>query len=173
MLKEEDLSVTSFEEIESERVDILEAENAVMTKQVQDLTEQLSSARSTNRSLEVTISTMQINQTELLALIRSLRADNESLKKNFEKLKKQVLSNVNGASVEATLTTELARCEARLETSFTEENTDSFEHIGSSNELTDDETESLSRDSPANEFVDRNPASLPLNEKCEDLAVSR
>ena len=192
MLKEEDLSVASFEEIESERVDSLEAEIAVKTKQIQNLNEQLSCARNTIQSLESTINTMQINQTELKGIIRSLRAENESWKKNFEKLKNQVLANGDVAVLEelaedaiddstkhdedVTITSAITEgsptkptC-AEMNASSTEENTDSFEHIGSGNDLTDDEADS-------DEFTEGKPRSSshspPLSDKCEDLVVSR
>ena len=169
-LKEEDLSIASFEEIESE--------------QIQNLNEQLSCARNTIQSLESTINTMQINQTELQVIIRSLRAENESLKKNFEKLKKHILTNGDTVGVEelpndpmnddntSTLTecnTNQPTC-AETNASSTEENTDSYEHIGSGNDLTDDEADS-------DEFIERKPRSgspsPPLSDKCEDLVVSR
>ena len=181
MLKEEDLSIASFDEIESERVESLEAELAIKTKVIQSLTEQLSCARNTIHGLESTISTMQINQNELLGIIRSVKAENESLKRNFEKLKHKVLSNGTVAAEddladaaadfdeEITMTSTLAECKptfAEMNASFTEENTDSFEHIGS----TDDEADS-------DEFNDgkagSNSASPPLSDKCEDLVVSR
>ena len=188
MLKEEDLSIASFEEIESERVECLEAENAVKAKQIQILSEQLSCARSTIQSLESTINTMQINQTELKGIIRSLRAENESLKKNFEKLKNQVLANGDVAAIEVladdstkggegmTISSALTECSpikptcTEMNASSTEENTDSFEHIGSGNDLTDDEADS-------DEFTEGKPRSSspspPLSDKCEDLVVSR
>lgn len=184
VLKEEDLSIASFEEIESERVESLEAENTIKTKQIQNLNEQLSCARNTIQSLESTINTMQINQTELQGIIRSLRAENESLKKNFEKLKTQVLANGDAVAVEELpnastnddITCVLTECStikptcAETNASSTEENTDSFEHIGSGNDLTDDEADS-------DEFTERKPRSgspsPPLSDKCEDLVVSR
>lgn len=184
VLKEEDLSITSFDEIESERVESLEAENTIKTKQIQNLNEQLSCARSTIQSLESTINTMQINQTELQAIIRSLRAENESLKKNFEKLKNQVLATGNAVGVEEPpnaptndgLGNSLTECItikptcSETNASSTEENTDSYEHIGSGNDLTDDEADS-------DEFIERKPRSgspsPPLSDKCEDLVVSR
>lgn len=185
VLKEEDLSVTSFEDIESERVDSLEAETAIKSKQIQNLNEQLSCARNTIHSLESTINTMQINQTELQTIIRSLRAENESLKKNFDKLKDQVLSNGDVAAVEqaadasndekdiAAITsalTEGSTIKPETNASSNEENTDSFEHIGSGNDLTDDEADS-------DEFIEGKPrsssASPPLSDKCEDMVVSR
>ena len=187
MLKEEDLSVTSFEDIESERVDSLEAELAIKTRQIQNLTEQLSCARNTIHGLESTINTMQINQSELKGIIRSLRAENESLTRNFEKLKNQVLSNGDVVAAEessdtaddkaVTITSALSECSTIKPTSSTErnassteENTDSFEHIGSGNDLTDDEADS-------DEFTEGKPrtgsGSPPLSDKCEDLVVSR
>ena len=188
MLKEEDLSIASFEDIESERVESLEADNAAKTKQIQNLSEQLSWARNTIQSLESTINTMQINQTELKGIIRSLRAENESLKKNFEKLKNQVLANGDVAAVEEvagdstrddediTITSALTECSpikptcSEMNASSNEENTDSFEHIGSGNDLTDDEADS-------DEFTEGKPRSSspspPLSDKCEDLVVSR
>lgn len=185
VLKEEDLSITSFDEIESERVESLEAENTIKTKQIQNLNEQLSCARSTIQSLESTINTMQINQTELQAIIRSLRAENESLKKNFEKLKNQVLATGNAvggveeppnAPTNDGLANSLTECNtikptcSETNASSTEENTDSYEHIGSGNDLTDDEADS-------DEFIERKPRSdspsPPLSDKCEDLVVSR
>jgi len=185
VLREEDLSIASFEEIESEKVDTLEAEIAIKTKQIQNLNEQLSSARNTIHSLESTISTMQMNQTELLGIIRSLRAENDSLKRNFEKLKDKVLANGDVATVDdlveaaaeedegITFTSGLSEDKptcTEMNASFTEENTDSFEHIGSGNDLTDDEADS-------DEFIERKPQSSgtspPLSDKCEDLVVSR
>ncbi|XP_078370513.1 TBC1 domain family member 1-like [Oculina patagonica] len=188
VLKEEDLSIASFEEIESERVDSLEADLTIKTKQIQNLSEQLSCARNTIQSLESTINTMQINQSELKGIIRSLRAENESLKKNFEKLKNQVLANGDVAAVEElagdstkddddiTITNALTECSPikptcnEMNASSTEENTDSFEHIGSGNDLTDDEADS-------DEFTEGKPRSTspspPLSDKCEDLVVSR
>lgn len=186
MLKEEDLSVASFDEIESERVDSLEAEIAVKTKQIQILNEQLSCARNTIHGLESTISTMQMNQRDLHDIIRSLRAENDSLKNNFEKLKNKVLANGDIVTVDEladaaanddegiTFTSTVSECKPTCSTemnaSFTEENTDSFEHIGSGNDLTDDEADS-------DEFNERKPrsssASPPLSDKCEDMAVSR
>ena len=183
MLKEEDLSVASFEDIESERVESLEADIAIKTKQIQILNEQLSCARNTIHGLESTISTMQINQTELLAFIRSLKAENDSLKKNFEKLKTKVLANGDVATVEdladadedegITITcapAEIKPTSGEMNASFTEENTDSFEHIGSGNDLTDDEADS-------DEFTEGKPqpssSSPPLSDKCEDMVVSR
>ena len=187
MLKEEDLSVASFDEIESEKVESLEAELTVKTKVIQCLNEQLSCARNTIHGLESTISTMQINQNELLGIIRSVKAENESLKRNFEKLKHKVLSNGTVAAEDElaaeddladaaadvdegiTMTSALTECKptlAEMNASFTEENTDSFEHIGS----TDDEADS-------DEFNEGKPgsnsASPPLSDKCEDLVVSR
>ena len=186
VLREEDLSIASFEEIESEKVDTLEADIAIKTKQIQNLSEQLSSARNTIHSLESTISTMQMNQTELLGIIRSLRAENDSLKRNFEKLKDKVLANGDVATVDdvveaaaeddegITFTSGLSQDKptcTEMNASFTEENTDSFEHIGSGNDLTDDEADS-------DEFIERKPQSTaatspPLSDKCEDLVVSR
>lgn len=183
VLKEEDLSIASFDEIESKRVKSLEAENTIKTKQIQNLNEQLSCARNTVQSLESTINTMQINQTELQGIIRSLRAENESLKKNFEKLKTQVLANGDAVGVEELsnaptndITNTLTECStikptcAETNASSTEENTDSYEHIGSGNDLTDDEADS-------DEFIERKPRSVspspPLSDKCEDLVVSR
>lgn len=181
VLKEEDLSIASFDEIESERVESLEAENTMKTKHIQNLNEQLSSARNTIQSLESTINTMQINQTELQGIIRSLRAENESLKKNFEKLKNHVLANGDAVGVEelsnaptndnlTSIPTECSTTCAETNVSSTEENTDSYEHIGSGNDLTDDEADS-------DEFIERKPRSVspspPLSDKCEDLVVSR
>lgn len=184
VLKEEDLSVASFDEMESEKVESLEAVLSIKTKQIQNLNEQISCARNTIQGLESTINTMQINQTELLGIIRSLRAENESLKKNFGKLKDKVLSNgdvatedladaANDVDGEITITNALAECKptcAEMNASFNEENTDSFEHIGSGNDLTDDEADS-------DEFNEGKPgssgASPPLSDKCEDLVVSR
>ena len=185
-LKEEDISIASFDEIVSERVESLEAENTIKTKQIQNLNEQLSCARNTIQSLESTINTMQINQTELQGIIRSLRAENESLKKNFEKLKNQVLANsdtvaiqeqeLSNAPTNDNITSTLTECTtikptcAETNASSTEENTDSFEHIGSGNDLTDDEADS-------DEFIEGKPRSIspspPLSDKCEDLVVSR
>ncbi|RMX40307.1 hypothetical protein pdam_00008698 [Pocillopora damicornis] len=187
VLKEEDLSVASFEDIESERVESLEAELTIKTKQIQILSEQLTCARNTVHSLESTINTMQINQGELKGIIRSLRAENESLTRNFEKLKAQVLSNGDlapgvetadpaedqaltiagdsseGSTIKPTNSTE-------TNASSNEENTDSFEHIGSGNDLTDDEADS-------DEFMEGKRGcgngSPPLSDKCEDLVVSR
>lgn len=175
--------MTSFEEIESERVDSLEAEIAVKTKQIQSLNEQLSCARNTIHGLESTINTMQINQGELKDLIRSLKAENESLKKNFEKLKSKVLENGDVATVNdlaagdeeeritvPTTLTENKPTSPEINASSAEENTDSYEHIGSGNDLTDDEADS-------DEFTEGNPgpcsASLPLTDECDDLVVSR
>ena len=184
VLKEEDLSIASFDEIESERVESLEAENTIKTKHIQNLNEQLSCARNTIQSLESTINTMQINQTELQGIIRSLRAENESLKKNFEKLKNHVLANgdvfgveeLSDAPINDNLASSLTECStikptcAEMNVSSTEENTDSYEHIGSGNDLTDDEADS-------DEFIERKPRSVspspPLSDKCEDLVVSR
>lgn len=179
VLKEEDLSITSFEEIESERVESLEAELVIKRKQIQDLNEQLSCARNTIHGLESTISTMQINQTELLSFIRSLKAENDSLKRNFEKLKDKVLANgdvaeeVAEVDEEETITNSLTDCKptcAEMNASFTEENTDSFEHIGSGDDLSDVEADS-------DEFRKGKPGTNggtpPLSDKCEDLVVSR
>ena len=177
--------MTSFEEIESERVDSLEAEIAVKTKQIQSLHEQLSCARNTIHGLESTINTMQINQAELKDLIRSLKAENESLKKNFEKLKSKVLENGDVATVNdlaeaaddeeeritvPTTPTENKPTSPEINASSAEENTDSYEHIGSGNDLTDDEADS-------DEFTEGKhgpcSASLPLTDECDDLVVSR
>ena len=177
--------MTSFEEIESERVDSLEAEIAVKTKQIQSLNEQLSCARNTIHGLESTINTMQINQSELKDLIRSLKAENESLKKNFEKLKSKVLENGDVATVNdlaeaagdeeeritvPTTPTENKSTSPEINASSAEENTDSYEHIGSGNDLTDDEADS-------DEFTEGKPspcsASLPPTDECDDVVVSR
>ena len=178
MFKEEDLSVTEFEEIESEKVECLEAELEIKTKQSQNLNEQLSSARHAIHGLESTISTMQINQSELLTFIRSLEAENESLKKNFEKLKDKVLANGDVApevgevdeqeTIEDSLTDCTPTC-AEMNASFTEENTDSFEHIGSADDLSDNEVvDGIHEETPG-----ATGATLPLSDKCEDLVVSR
>ena len=178
MFKEEDLSVTEFEEIESEKVECLEAELEIKTKQIQYLNEQLSSARHAIHGLESTISTMQINQTELLTFIRSLEAENESLKKNFEKLKDKVLANgdvapeVGEVDEQETIEDSLTDCTptgAEMNASFTEENTDSFEHIGSADDLSDNEVvDGIHEETPG-----ATGATLPLSDKCEDLVVSR
>ena len=178
MFKEEDLSVPEFEEIESEKVECLEAELEIKTKQIQYLNEQLSSARHAIHGLESTISTMQINQSELLTFIRSLEAENESLKKNFEKLKDKVLANGDVApevaevdeqeTIEDSLTDCTPTC-AEMNASFTEENTDSFEHIGSPDDLSDNEVvDGIHEETPG-----ATGATLPLSDKCEDLVVSR
>lgn len=178
VFKEEDLSVTEFEDIESEKVECLEAELEVKTKQIQYLNEQLSSARRAIDGLESTINTMQINQTELLNFIRSLKAENESLKKNFEKLKDKVLANgdvvpeVAGVDEEETIEDSLTDCKptcAEMNASFTEENTDSFEHIGSAEDLSDHEAV----DEIHEETTDATGTTLPLSNNCEDLVVSR
>lgn len=178
MFKEEDLSVTEFEDIESEKVECLEAELEVKTKQIQYLNEQLSSARRAIDGLESTINTMQINQTELLNFIRSLKAENESLKKNFEKLKDKVLANgdvapeVAEVDEEETIEDSLTDCKptcAEMNASFTEENTDSFEHIGSAEDLSDREAV----DEIHEETTDATGTTLPLSNNCEDLVVSR
>lgn len=187
VLKEEDLSVASFEVIESEKVDSLEAELAIKSKQIQMLSEQLSCARNTIHGLESTINTMQINQNELKGIIRSLRAENDSLTRNFEKLKAQVLSNGDlsprveiadplddNASAIADGSSECSTIKPtnsnEANASCNEENTDSFEHIGSGNDLTDDEADS-------DEFIDGkrgcDSGSPALSDKCEDLVVSR
>ena len=178
MFKEEDLSVTEFEGIESEKVECLEAELEIKTKQIQYLNEQLSSARHAIHGLESTISTMQINQSELLTFIRSLEAENESLKKNFEKLKDKVLANGDVApevgevdeqeTIEDSLTDCTPTC-AEMNASFTEENTDSFEHIGSADDLSDNEVvDGIHEETPG-----ATGATLPLSDKSEDLVVSR
>ena len=151
------------------------------------LSEQLSCARNTIHGLESTINTMQINQNELKGIIRSLRAENDSLTRNFEKLKAQVLSNGDlSPRVEiadplddnaSTIADGSSECSTIKPTnsneanaSSNEENTDSFEHIGSGNDLTDDEADS-------DEFIDGkrgcDSGSPPLSDKCEDLVVSR
>lgn len=159
VFRDEDISLCSFEEFESQRIACLEADNTVLSRQVKELNENLSCARSTIENLEGSITTLQMNQAQLLNLIRTLRVENSELKSELEQ----------GACKPAKT--------AQLNTSFTEENTDSYEHIDE-NDITDDEAESLARDSPANELAEvgsggTGSPSPPLIDKTEDLMVSR
>lgn len=159
VFRDEDISLCSFEEFESQRIACLEADNTVLSRQVKELNENLSCTRSTIENLEGSITTLQMNQAQLLNLIRTLRVENSELKSELEQ----------GACKTAKT--------AQLNTSFTEENTDSYEHIDE-NDITDDEAESLARDSPANELAEvgsggTGSPSPPLIDKTEDLMVSR
>ena len=162
VFRDEDISLCSFEEFESQRIACLEADNTVLSRQVKELNENLSCARSTIENLEGSITTLQMNQAQLLNLIRTLRVENSELKSELEQ--------------GACKTAKTAKT-AQLNTSFTEENTDSYEHIDE-NDITDDEAESLARDSPANELAEvgsggTGSPSPPLIDKTEDLMVSR
>lgn len=174
VLREEDLSLASIEEFEHERANRLEAENSTLSRHLQELSEQVSSARKTIHSLETTIQTMQMNQAALLSHIRALEAENQQLKKarkgdaNGSPTGRNVLTRAD--SIE---TPDAPPLSPQEHSSLTDENTDSFEHLGCS-DLTDDEAVSLDRDSPADELADKVRARSPLlNEKTDDMAVSR
>lgn len=170
VLREEDLSLASIEEFEHERAIKLEIENSTLSRHLQELTEQVSSARKTIHSLETTIHTMQMNQADLLSHIRALEAENQELKKPRTGGPKTSPGGRNlltrADSIEAPDAPPLSPQE---QSSLT----DSFEHLGCS-DLTDDEAVSLDRDSPADELADKVRARSPLlNEKTDDMAVSR
>ncbi|XP_001632545.3 TBC1 domain family member 1 isoform X2 [Nematostella vectensis] len=158
VLREEDLSLASVEEFEHQRAKKLEQENKVLSKHLQEVSEQLTCARSTISSLEGTIHTMQMNTTELLGLIRSLTKENDKLKQERTPM--------------ATPSAQLTPLSPREPSDHTDTD-NSFEHIGS-HDLTDDEADSLARDSPADELSElRNKSPQLLSDKPEDLAVSR
>ena len=97
VLNEEAVSVQSFEEAEKFRIQELEAENVALKKQVETLSEQLSSARNSIHSLESSISTMQMNQEDLLAIIRSVTCERDCLQKELEQFAKH---KINSSSFE-------------------------------------------------------------------------
>lgn len=166
VLREEDLSLASIEDFEHERAKKLQIENETLSRHLQELTEQLSSARKTIQSLESTINTMQINQSNLSSHIRTLMTENETLKRSSSASAERKLQRSN--SIDAP-----EAPNSPQDSNLTDENTDSFEHL--SNDLTDDESGSLDRDSPADELVaeKRENSSPLLSNKVEDLAVSR
>lgn len=171
VLREEDLSLASIEDFENERARKLESENETLTKHLQELTEQLSSARKTIQSLESTINTMQINQSSLSSYIHTLKAENEMLKRRLassnpcEERKLQRSNSFDAPEAP----------NSPQDSTLTDENTDSFEHIGP-NDLTDDDddTGSLGRDSPAQDLTpEKHSNSSPLlSDIVEELAVN-
>ena len=177
IFQEEGMSIASFEELESQRIASLEAENMVLSRQVHDLSENLSCYRGTVESLEGSITTLQMNQLQLQEIIRSLRQENTELKTQLEKCNSESgpsealdQNQHRSAPDQAELgrSTAGARSGSReLNTSFTEENTDSYEHIDE-NDVTDDEAETISRDSPANGISEMSSSSLAPARKTED-----
>jgi len=172
VLREEDLSLASIEDFENERARKLEAENETLTKHLQEITEQLSMARKTIQSLESTINTMQINQSSLSSYIRTLKAENETLKRS------QASSNMcDERKLQRSNSIDAPEApNSPQDSTLTDENTDSFEHIGP-NDLTDDDDDeagSLDRDSPAQDVVvEKHGNSSPLlSDIVEELAVS-
>ena len=95
VLNEEAVNVKSFEEAEKSRIQELESENLVLKRQVETLTEQLSSTRNTIHSLESSISTMQMNQEDLLAIIRSVTCERDCLQKEMERFAKHKTSTLS------------------------------------------------------------------------------
>ncbi|KAK3728848.1 hypothetical protein QZH41_020235 [Actinostola sp. cb2023] len=175
VLREEDLSLASIEDFEHERAKKLEVQNNTLSRHLQELTEQLSSARKTIQSLESTITTMQINQSNLLSHIRAVKAENEALKKNLAPT--SASNERNKLRRSHSIEVPDPPLSPQEHSSLTDENTDSFEHIGC-NDLTDDDDDdeagSLDRDSPEHEVAEKHGTSSPLlSDKVDDLAVSR
>lgn len=187
VLNEEAVSVKSFEEADKSRIQELESENLVLKKQVETLTEQLSSTRNTIHSLESSISTMQMNQEDLLAIIRSVTCERDCLQKEMEqfaKHKTNMLSFEEESSVSERLVESPIASEDLLSFEKTLNKTNATEVVDNStccanntvkelntspsltddsfehidsDDVTDEEVEALDRDSRANVLTEQGP----------------
>ena len=199
VLNEKAVSAQSFEKAERSRTQELETENLALKKQIETLTEQLSSARNSIHSLESSISTMQMNQEDLLAIIRSVTCERDCLQREMEQFAKhKVNSSFDDVSVAPERFAESAvpsresltfgqglskntESSSGRNESVKESNTsptltdDSFEHIDS-DEATDEEVAALGRNLRANALTEHGQhevRSPELSSRAEDLAVSR